>query len=126
VIADACALPRRDILKELNDRNPSDVRALDERGVRRFEVLCEAWAKIAEEDDHLALRLARGGASAGAFFARLGRGTDDGTLGADIQSAALSHVARWITEGVQSCAIAAAPFPSMRLQASAGLRHHIR
>ena len=38
----------RDILKELNDRNPSDVRALDERGLRRFEVLCEVWAKIAE------------------------------------------------------------------------------
>jgi hypothetical protein len=40
----------RDILKELNDRNPSDVRALDERGLRRFEVLCEAWAKIAEAE----------------------------------------------------------------------------
>jgi hypothetical protein len=37
----------RDILKELNDRNPSDVRALDERGLQRFEALCEAWAKIA-------------------------------------------------------------------------------
>ena len=35
----------RDILQELNDRNPSDVRALDERGLRRFEVLCEAWAR---------------------------------------------------------------------------------
>jgi hypothetical protein len=40
----------RDVLKELNDRNPSDVRALDERGLRRFEVLCEAWAKIAEAE----------------------------------------------------------------------------
>ena len=40
----------RDILKELNDRNPSDVRVLDERGLRRFEVLCEAWAKIAEAE----------------------------------------------------------------------------
>ena len=39
-----------DILKELNDRNPSDVRALDERGLRRLEVLCEAWAKIAEAE----------------------------------------------------------------------------
>jgi len=39
-----------DILKQLNDRNPSDVRALDERGLRRFEVLCEAWAKIAEAE----------------------------------------------------------------------------
>ena len=40
----------RDVLKELNDRNPSDVRALDERGLQRFEVLCEAWAKIAEAE----------------------------------------------------------------------------
>jgi hypothetical protein len=39
-----------DILKQLNDRNPSDVRALDERGLRRLEVLCEAWAKIAEAE----------------------------------------------------------------------------
>jgi hypothetical protein len=40
----------RDVLKELNDRNPSDVRVLDEQGLRRFEVLCEAWAKIAEAE----------------------------------------------------------------------------
>ena len=40
----------RDVLKELNDRNPTDVRALDERGLQRFEVLCEAWAKIAEAE----------------------------------------------------------------------------
>ena len=40
----------RDILKELNDRNPSDVRALDEIALHRFEVLCEAWAKIAEAE----------------------------------------------------------------------------
>ena len=39
-----------DILKQLNDRNPSDVRALDERGLRRLEVLCEAWAIIAEAE----------------------------------------------------------------------------
>ena len=39
-----------DILKELNDRNPSDVRALDEVGLHRLEVLCEAWAKIAEAE----------------------------------------------------------------------------
>ena len=39
-----------DILKQLNDRNPCDVRALDERGLRRFEVLCEKWAKIAEAE----------------------------------------------------------------------------
>ena len=36
--------------KELNDRNPSDVRVLDERGLRRFEVLREVWAKIAEAE----------------------------------------------------------------------------
>jgi hypothetical protein len=40
----------QDILKQLNDRNPSDVQALDERGLRRLEVLCEAWAKIAEAE----------------------------------------------------------------------------
>ena len=40
----------RDILKELNDRNPSDVRALDDQGLRRFEVPCETWAKIAEAE----------------------------------------------------------------------------
>jgi hypothetical protein len=40
----------RDILKELNDRNPCDVQDLDERGLQRFEVLCEAWAKIAEAE----------------------------------------------------------------------------
>ena len=37
-------------LEELNDRNPSDLRALDERGLQRFEALCEAWAKIAEAE----------------------------------------------------------------------------
>jgi hypothetical protein len=40
----------RDILKELNDGNPSDARVLDERGLRRFEVLREIWAKIAEAE----------------------------------------------------------------------------
>jgi hypothetical protein len=39
-----------DILKQLNDRNPSDVRTLDDRGLRRLEVLCEHWAKIAEAE----------------------------------------------------------------------------
>ena len=39
-----------DILKELNDRNPCDVRALDEVGLQRVEALCEAWAKIAEAE----------------------------------------------------------------------------
>jgi hypothetical protein len=39
-----------DILKQLNDRNPSDVQALDERGLKRFEALCETWAKIAEAE----------------------------------------------------------------------------
>jgi hypothetical protein len=40
----------RDILKELNDRNPSEIQALDELGLRRFEVLCESWARIAEAE----------------------------------------------------------------------------
>jgi hypothetical protein len=40
----------RDILKELNDRNPSEVRNLDNPGLRRFEILCEGWAKIAEAE----------------------------------------------------------------------------
>jgi hypothetical protein len=39
-----------DILKVLNDGNPSDVRALDQVGLHRLEVLCEAWAKIAEAE----------------------------------------------------------------------------
>jgi hypothetical protein len=30
--------------------NPSDVRTLDKRALRRFEALCEAWAKIAEAE----------------------------------------------------------------------------
>jgi hypothetical protein len=40
----------RDIVKELNDRNPGDVRILDDRGLYRFEALCETWAKIAEAE----------------------------------------------------------------------------
>jgi hypothetical protein len=40
----------QDVLKQLNDRNPSDVRILDERALRRFEALCEVWAKIAEAE----------------------------------------------------------------------------
>jgi hypothetical protein len=39
-----------DILKQLNDRNPSDVRTLDDRSLRRLEALCERWAKIAEAE----------------------------------------------------------------------------
>ena len=40
----------RDVLKELNDLNPSEVRTLDDQGLRRFEALCESWAKIAEAE----------------------------------------------------------------------------
>ena len=40
----------RDILKKLNDRSPSEVRTLDDHGLRRFEALCESWAKIAEAE----------------------------------------------------------------------------
>jgi hypothetical protein len=39
-----------DVLKQLNDRNPSDLQVLDERSLRRLEVLCEAWTKIAEAE----------------------------------------------------------------------------
>jgi hypothetical protein len=39
-----------EVLKQLNDHIPSDVRILDERALRRFEALCEAWAKIAEAE----------------------------------------------------------------------------
>jgi hypothetical protein len=39
-----------DIVKELNDRNPSDIRAIDDLVLRRFEDLCEAWARIAEAE----------------------------------------------------------------------------
>jgi hypothetical protein len=40
----------RDILKELNDRGPCEIRGLDEHELRRFEALCECWAKIAEAE----------------------------------------------------------------------------
>jgi hypothetical protein len=40
----------QDVLKQFNDRNPSDLRILDELALRRFEPLCEAWAKIAEAE----------------------------------------------------------------------------
>jgi hypothetical protein len=39
-----------EILKQLNDLNPSDMCALDERGLQRFEALCESWAKTAEAE----------------------------------------------------------------------------
>jgi hypothetical protein len=39
-----------DVLKQLNDRNPSDLHSLDEQAVRRLETLCENWAKIAEAE----------------------------------------------------------------------------
>ena len=40
----------RHVLKQLNDCNPSDLQALDEPALRRFESLCEGWAKIAEAE----------------------------------------------------------------------------
>jgi hypothetical protein len=40
----------QDVLKQFNDRNPSDVRILDQLALRRFEALCDAWAKIAEAE----------------------------------------------------------------------------
>jgi len=39
-----------DILKALNDRGPCEIRALDDGALRRFEALCETWAKIAEAE----------------------------------------------------------------------------
>jgi hypothetical protein len=40
----------RDILRELNDLGPSEIRLLKEHELRRFETLCECWAKIAEAE----------------------------------------------------------------------------
>jgi hypothetical protein len=39
-----------DVLKQLNDRNPSDLHSLDERALQRLESLCENWAKNAEAE----------------------------------------------------------------------------
>jgi hypothetical protein len=40
----------RNVLKALNDYGPCEIRALDESALRRFEALCESWAKIAEAE----------------------------------------------------------------------------
>jgi hypothetical protein len=37
----------RDLLKELNDRNPCDLAVLDDHELPRLEALCEAWARLA-------------------------------------------------------------------------------
>jgi hypothetical protein len=39
-----------DIVKALNDRNPCDIRVIDDHSLQRFEDLCEMWAKIAEAE----------------------------------------------------------------------------
>jgi hypothetical protein len=39
-----------DVLKQLNDRNASDLQTLDERALQRLESLCENWAKKAEAE----------------------------------------------------------------------------
>jgi hypothetical protein len=39
-----------DVLKQLNDRNPSDLQSLDEGALQRLESLCETWAKKAEAE----------------------------------------------------------------------------
>jgi hypothetical protein len=39
-----------DVLKQLNDRNPSDLQTLDERALQRLESLCENWAKKAKAE----------------------------------------------------------------------------
>lgn len=40
----------RKLLRDLNDLNPSELGPLDEQGLRRFEALCESWAKLAETE----------------------------------------------------------------------------
>ena len=40
----------RDVLKALNDHDPCEVSTLDEHALRRFETLCETWARIAEAE----------------------------------------------------------------------------
>jgi hypothetical protein len=40
----------RDLLKELNGRNPCDLTALNEHELRRLEALCESWARLAEAE----------------------------------------------------------------------------
>jgi hypothetical protein len=40
----------RDVLKQLNDRNPSELSAVDNHELRRFEVLCESWARFGEAE----------------------------------------------------------------------------
>ena len=37
-----------DVLKHLNNANPSDLRSLDTAALQRLELLCENWAKNAE------------------------------------------------------------------------------
>ena len=39
-----------DVLKQLNDRHPSDLQSLDEHALQRLETLCETWAKKAEAE----------------------------------------------------------------------------
>jgi hypothetical protein len=40
----------RKLLRDLNDLNPSELGLLDEQGLRRFEALCESWAKMVETE----------------------------------------------------------------------------
>jgi hypothetical protein len=39
-----------DVLKHLNNANPSDLQSLDVVALRRLEALCETWAKSAEAE----------------------------------------------------------------------------
>ena len=39
-----------DMLKHLNNANPSDLQTLDVAALRRLEALCESWAKNAEAE----------------------------------------------------------------------------
>ena len=40
----------QDVLKQLNDRNPSDIQKLSDLELRSLETRCETWAKIAEAE----------------------------------------------------------------------------
>jgi hypothetical protein len=39
-----------DLLKRLNELHAGDLRALDAHGLRRFEALCEQWARLSESE----------------------------------------------------------------------------
>jgi hypothetical protein len=40
----------RDVLKQLNDFNPCELSILENDELRRFEALCESWARLGEAE----------------------------------------------------------------------------